>query len=408
MIKLLTFTSFLACSSLAWSQSATAPTTRKPTSPTALQKYQSQKKGITLPNVTAILQWGPVSLRPHVDYEYSSVNGLNSNNEESNDTDIQKFSAGINFLLGEHWTLDYTSTWTRHSNDAFEDTRDDRLNLNGWAQTANWILNFSQSYTIDSSTQIESASQSESESFTTNIQGTRQLGRRTGLDLSLNYNQRDAEDFSGDNDYNNTAAISTMNWFRYENSQRLNTAIGAGIGYTDVEDGIDSSYQTAQVQANFQLTQKISLSASAGVETRQIKIEGSDTLTNPVFDAAINYDPFEQTQLRFSAGKTVNYSIFRDDIAERVSWTFDFSQRFLGRYFFDFSTSQRESDFIDSTNGNSVAESDTYKSFSYRLSTNFLNKGKIGVFYHSSDNESTIGSFEQNSYQTGVDVSYDF
>lgn len=394
--------SLFTSTTASYGQSALAPSNRKPSTPTALQKYESNKSGAKLPEIASLFNWGPVALKPSLDYRFASANGLNSEDGSSRDTDIHSLVAGFNFQLGEHWSLNYNSIWTQYSNSEFTDTRDDSFNLNGWAQNNDWTLNFSQSYSSDSSTQIETGRQTNTENLSTNFGASTQLGRRSGLELGLSYDRRDAADFGGTN------RLATTNWFRYENSPRLNTGVGIGLGYEDSKNGTTSNFQQILTRANLQMTQKIDLSVNFGYEFRQVDVDNSNNPTEPIYGATIGYNPFENTSLQLSVNKSVYYSIYRNSLSDRESWTFNFNQRLFGKYFFNFTSTERNTDYVTSVGDLTVFDSDKYISYNYRISTVFFEKGSIGIFYHSSENKATDVLFQQKSNQTGIDISYDF
>lgn len=393
----------IGSASSAWSQTATAPYSRKATNPTAYTSYQGARTNSIVPAITSLFQWGPILLKPHFDYRYAEASGLNATEtSRNNDTTIQTFSPGINFLIGEHWTLDYTSRWTYYTESAFEDARDDVLSISGWAQTANWNIGLRHSYQTDSSTLVETGVQTSTKNFNTDLTATTQLSRALGLETSLTTSIRTAEGYS------DSRTISTLEWLRYENSQRLNTSFGLGAGYSEIKDGVDSSFQNFLLRATLKLTQKIDLSVNGGVETRQFKIDGSNNLSTPIYSASLKYNPFEQTTLSIDAGRSVGVSIFEESVSESQYWSLNFNQRLLGRYLFSFTNTNRDADYISNTGDHDVERSNEFVSYNYKISTDIFENGKIAIFYHSSNNEGSDDSFAFSSHESGIEISYDF
>jgi hypothetical protein len=66
------------------------------------------------------LQLGPITLHPHLDYQLSYGNGLQSSPGQPHNTIANQVSPGILFDLGEHWTLDYTPTLIYYSSSSFQ------------------------------------------------------------------------------------------------------------------------------------------------------------------------------------------------------------------------------------------------------------------------------------------------
>src|SRR5580693_7582406 len=82
---------------------------------TEWQQSQPDEMNVFLPSGEApenplpeMFQYGPVQLRPHVDYRFLYGNGILSTPSNQQATVIQEISPGILINLGTHWTLNYT------------------------------------------------------------------------------------------------------------------------------------------------------------------------------------------------------------------------------------------------------------------------------------------------------------
>ncbi len=87
------------------------------------------------------LQWGPITLHPHLDYQLSYGNGIQSSPGQSHNTLVNQISPGILFNLGDHWTLDYTPTLIYYSSSSFEDALNQNVILSwGSALGNDWFF----------------------------------------------------------------------------------------------------------------------------------------------------------------------------------------------------------------------------------------------------------------------------
>ena len=106
------------------------------------------------------LQWGPVTLRPHASYQFTYGSGIRySTNQPAANSTVQTFSPGVLFVLGAHWTLDYTPSFTFYSDKNFNNTVGQSVTLTGGTVYEDWILGLSQGFTYSSSPQVQTGEQ---------------------------------------------------------------------------------------------------------------------------------------------------------------------------------------------------------------------------------------------------------
>src|SRR6185436_11729741 len=101
---------------------------------------------------------------------------------------VQQVSPGLAFRLGNHWTLDYTPTFTTYSNDDFKDTLDHSVKLMFGTSYQDWVLNFFTSYVSSSQPQVETATQTDQETFLTSLAATYHFNSKMALDLGVKQN----------------------------------------------------------------------------------------------------------------------------------------------------------------------------------------------------------------------------
>ncbi len=348
------------------------------------------------------LQWGPATAHPHVDYQFSYGNGINSSPGKSQNTIVQMLSPGTLFNLGDHWTLDYTPTLTFYSSRNFQNTLGQSVHL-GWgsAYGGDWFFSGSQSYSDTSDPEIETAAQTDREAYSTALNASHQINEELSLDLGLNQNLNYVG--NGGSVTNslqnlaNTKTWSTMDWLNYQFWPRLSAGVGPGLGYVQQVGAPDAIYEEYQGRINWRATDKVSFQVSGGLYDEQYLGGGLSPLATPIFNASVQYLPFEQTELSLSAGRSVSQSSFQSQQTENTSITVALNQRLLGRLHLNLSGSYGATDYLATESrlpGNlSTSRSDELYSFNARLSCPVFKRGTVSIFYTYTDNSSTQSGF---------------
>ena len=389
-----------------------------PATPPAVQEYRNNNpmQVFALSEIvpSLLLQWGPVALHPHVDYQFLYGNGIQSSPGQQQNTIVQEVSPGVQFNLGDHWTLDYTPTLSFYSSSRFRNTVDQSVQLGWGTACGDWFLSGSQSYASSSDPNVETAAQTDQETYSTALNASYQFNDKISLDMGLSQNLNYVGNGASPTNYlqnlANSKAWSTMDWLNYQFWPRFNAGIGAGFGYTIQDGSPDSINEQYQARVNWRATDKISFQLSGGVEDQQYLSGGASDLVTPIFGATIQYQPFEQTKLSLSASRTVSTSYFQNQVVESTGITGDLNQRLLGKLYLDLSGGYGTSKYISSIGSSSVALStgrtDNYYSFNARLTRPLLKQGTVSMFYQYSDNSSSQSGFAYTSNQVGIEIGY--
>ncbi len=345
--------------------------------------------------------YGPFTFRPHLSYGVQYGDGISSSPGNREKTAVHQFSPGLLVNVGQKWVLDYTPTLRFYSSKSFEDGVDHRASLSGGTEYKDWFLGLSQSYSKSSAPTVETADQNETESFNTSLSAGRQLNTKTSINLGL----AQALSFSSGG-YSSHKTWSTTDYLNYQFWPKFQGGIGATLGYTDVEQGSDMTFEQPNVRVSYVPTAKTSFDVHGGLEVRQFLDTDADDLVNPVFGASIRYSPFDHTHLTLSANRSVSASYFNNQITEGTSVSLGLSQRLLKRLNLGLSGSYNASDYLATDQDLEVSRSDDRYSFTARLSTGFLKRGSVGVFYTYHKNESDTAAYAFDSNMIGADVSY--
>ena len=375
--------------------------------PAALRPFETNEMDVFTPAGAAPVQqesqpfrYKFLTLRPHPFYQVIQADGILAAPGQPVNTLIQQMAPGFLLDIGDHWSLDYTPTWTFYSNNRFKNTLDHAVKLTGGTTYESWVFRLSQSYTDSSSPEVETATQTSTKTYSTAIDASYTINSKMSLDLNVSQNLVSADQFQSYREW------STLDWLNYQFWARLNIAVGIGLGYDDMDMGPDMLFERYQGRVNWRATDKISFQLHGGIEDRQILASGIGDIINPVFGGGIQYQPFEETKLSLNAERTVAESYFQNQVTESTGVNGDLNQRFLKRLYLDLQGGYQNVKYITSTTGATANRTDDYYFFTTRLSCSFLKRGTIAAFFQINDNSSSQSGFGFSSHQYGFEIGY--
>jgi hypothetical protein len=346
------------------------------------------------------LKWESLTLRPHPFYQFLYGDGLQNGPGTSLNTTIQEISLGALLEMGSHWTLDYTPIWMIYSDNHFQNTFGQAARLAGGTVYKDWVFGFSQGYTDSSSPSTETATQVRQETFTTAANASYTMNSKMSLDLAIDQNFVTADQFSSYKEW------STLDWLNYQFWSRLNAAIGVGGGYDNEAASSDMAFEQFQGRVNWRATDKISFQLHGGVEDRQILSGGAADLINPVFDATIQYQPFEHTKISLTGQRIVAASyLSQSQATETTGVSAGLNQRLLGRLFLDLSGGYQTVKYV-SSNTSAANRTDEGDYLNVSLSSSFLKRGTIAVLYQINKDNSSLPGYSFTSHQIGFQIGY--
>jgi hypothetical protein len=188
----------------------------------------------------------------------------------------------------------------------------------------------------------------------------------------------------------------------------LNAAVGVGGGYDNEDASPDMTFEQLQGRVNWRATDKISFQLHGGVEDRQFLSGGAGDLINPVFDATIQYQPFEQTKITLTGNRSVSASYLQNQVIETTGVSGGLNQRLLGRLFLDLSGGYQTVKYISSVSASGSNREDKLYSFGARLSRAFLQRGTIAVLYQISRDDSSQAGYSFTSHQVGFQIGFNY
>ncbi|HUA38705.1 MAG TPA: hypothetical protein VMA35_09975 [Candidatus Sulfopaludibacter sp.] len=384
---------------------SSAPSTTE--TPPALQAFETTEMDVFSPAGAAPgpqpaqpFRYQFLTLRPHPDYSLLYADGILSAPGQPENTLIQKISPGFRLDIGDHWILDYTPTWMLYSNNHFQNTFDQAVQLTGGTVYNNWVLELSQSYTKSALPQVETATQTHEEVYATAVDGTYTINSKLSLDLAAGQTVFSADQFQSYREW------STLEWLNYHFWTRFSAAVGIGIGYDDVDQGPNMLFEQYEGRIQWRATDKVSFQVHGGLEDRQFLGGNSGDLLNPVFGGGIQYQPFAQTKISLDAERVVAASVLQNQVTESLNFDTDLNQRLLGRLYLDLTGGYQHVKYINASGTPGPTRKDDFYYFNTRLSTSFLKRGTIAVFYQFNEDASSSAGFGFTSHQVGFEIGF--
>ena len=383
---------------------SSAPATTE--TPPALQPFATTEMDVFTPAGTPQEQpaqpfrYKFLTLRPHPDYSVLYANGILAARGQPVNTVIQQISPGFRLDVGDNWILDYTPTWMVYSSRSFQNALDQNVKLTGGASFGSWVFGLSQSYSKSAMPLVQTATQTHQENYDTALNGAYTLNSKMSLDLAVNQNFSFADQFQSYREW------STLDWLNYQFWARFDVALGVGLGYDDVETGPNMLFEQYQARVRWRATDKISFQLNGGLEDRQFLNSTTSDALNPVFGGGIQYQPFEHTKISLAAERTVAVAELQNQVTESVGVNGDVNQRLLGRLFLDLGGGYQNIKYVSSASGLPSDRTDDYYYFNTRLSTAFLKRGTVALFYQISSDSSSAAGFGFTSHQVGFEVGF--
>jgi hypothetical protein len=354
------------------------------------------------------LDWGPLHFDPHPFYRFMYGNGIQAQPGQQSKTILNQFAPGLLMGWGNHWTLDFTPTLSFYSSRAFRDTTDYAVRLNGATTYQDWTFGLSQSYVSSSYPLVETASQNDTETYSTALNAAYQMSTKASLELAASQNFLFVSQALPGQQLSNSRIWSTMDWLNYQFWPKFGAAIGAGFGYDDVSVGSDLTFEQIQGRINWRVGEKLSLTANAGFQDTQFLNSSQPASLNPVFGLTLLYRLFEPTTLSLTAYETVSPSYFQNQITHATGFSAGISQRLLKKLSLNVSGGYSTTSYLGTATGVNTQSAYDLSFATVGLTAPFLKRGSASVFYYWSDNSSGQPGFGYTSRQVGFELGYRF
>jgi len=203
--------------------------------------------------------------------------------------------------------------------------------------------------------------------------------------------------------------ISGGLYINYVVTPKLTIGAGGTFGYNWVDNpSTDQTFEQANFRLNYQVTGKLGLSASAGVEIRQFDDQRGDYVS-PVFELGGIYQPFDGTTITLAAGRrALNSGVFEDQDFWTTYIVGRFQQRLFRRVYFGLAGGYENSDYFATTSGVNAPRNDDYFFISPSIDVLITRWVSVGAYYLHREDNSNIDFFSFDNNQVGVRATFRF
>ena len=206
--------------------------------------------------------------------------------------------------------------------------------------------------------------------------------------------------------------ISGDLFINYTYSPKLTVGLGGTAGYNLVDRGSpDQTFQQLNLRLTYQLTGKISLNGSVGLEFRQFDngSGGKGTYISPVYEMSATYLPFDGTTITLSGNRrTQNSAVFQGQDYSSTTITLGARQRFLRRLYFGAVVGYENSSYFSTAPGIDASREDNYFFIQPSVDVTLTNFWTVGAYYLHRQSNSSSDFFSFNDNQFGLRTSLTF
>ena len=197
--------------------------------------------------------------------------------------------------------------------------------------------------------------------------------------------------------------ISAGLYLYYNWLPKVSVGIGGTFGYNWVDaPTTDQAFEQVNLRLNYEVTAKVGLYASGGVEFRQF--DGNrDTYDTPVFEVGLTYYPFDGSTLTLAAGRRIYNSGFEpgQDFANTYV-VGRFQQRLFHRLYFGLAGGYENSDYFAAQDNVNAPRNDDYWFIEPSLDVLITRWLSAGVYYLHREDSSNVDFFSFDDNQVGV------
>jgi hypothetical protein len=241
--------------------------------------------------------------------------------------------------------------------------------------------------------------------YNTRLDATYDLTGKTFLSGGLGFSISDYRE-----NLTSSAYLSGNIFINYNYSPKLVIGLGGTGGYNWVESpSPNETFEQVNLRVGYQVTGKISLSASGGVEFRQFEGDARGGYISPVYNLSATYQPFDGTTITLSGnGSIQNSAALAGQDYRTTNITAVVQQRFLTRMHLGLTVGYEHAEYFGAANGVTATRDDNYYFIQPSVDVTVTRWWIAGAYYlHREDNSSTE-EFSFNNNQFGVRSEFTF
>lgn len=333
-----------------------------------------------------------------------------SNTDRQSDV-IFNISGGLTLELGDYRTLQENYLLFQYIATGFFFSK--YSEQNSFNQSASLLAQYrinQLAIQFESSYQYLNGAQREVGDFTTRnlianaLRFIYDYSEKTSLDLELSQNSN-----LYDSDYNSSNYFAVQAGMDYRIFPKVRIGLEGIVGFVTAENNPNMTFETINARLKYDLTGKVALKATGGLQLTQYDSGGEGTRATPVFSVGGEYRPFPNTLINLLAyrNQQVSPSINNQDfIATGVE--ISLAQTIAQRFQVGVAGGYENDDYVANTSGAGANRNDNYFFFRPQVTYNFLKYLNASVFYTYRANDSNIEIETWYNNQVGFELTAAF
>ena len=357
-----------------------------------------------------ILRYGDFDVRPHmkVGVMYDDNIFLQSSNEEEDL--LWVFTPGVLLGLGDYREEKENYVYINYEpdfilftdNSEYSDVdHDARLKLQ--RRPGNWTLFLEQDFVTYSGGDVDVGNRVDEMAFTTLASAQYEFSPKTSVEVGA----KQIID-----DYDSNLTIQGYNiwefegWFDYAVTPKVKVGGGVTGGIADVRGSANQTYEQPKARVTYNLTGKLDLRASAGVEFRQI--DGGSDREDLVASLGATYRPLEATSITFDAFHRNENSVrLVNQNYRSTGFAVGLRQDIATIYHVYFGGGYQHLDYYATQPNVLAPRQDDYFYVRLGASWDMTDRMNLGAFVQHRDNDSNT-NFDFDNNQVGLTFAYRF
>jgi hypothetical protein len=192
-------------------------------------------------------------------------------------------------------------------------------------------------------------------------------------------------------------------YINYRWLPKVSVGVGGTVGYNWVDDPTpNQTFEQINARLYYEVTAKLGLYASGGVEFRQFDGDRS-TYATPIFELGLTYYPFEGTTVTLAAGRRIYNSGFEPGQDFTNTYVIGrFQQRLFHRVYLGLAGGYENSDYFAADDNVNASRNDDYWFVEPSLDVLITRWLSAGVYYLHREDTSNVDFFSFDDNQVGV------
>lgn len=367
-----------------------------------------------------VLRYGEFDVRPHMKIGgmYDDNIFLDSSSEE--DDFLWVFTPGVLLGLGDYREEKENYVYINYEPDFIVYTDNSGLNdvdhdarLKLQRRPGNWTLFLEQDFVTYSGSSVDVGNRVDEMIFTTIGNARYEISPKTSVELGAKQIIDDYDTDIPSGGMNSTNLVvegfniwEFEGWFDYAVTPKVKVGGGVTGGIADVRGSANQTYEQPKARVTYNLTGKLDLRASAGVEFRQI--DGGKDREDLVASLGASYRPFEATSISFDAFHRNENSVrLVNQNYRSTGFALGLRQDIATIYHLYFGAGYQHLDYYATRSGVAAPRQDDYFYGRLGASWDMTDRMNLGAFYQHRNNDSNT-NFDFDNNQIGLTFAYRF